>query len=147
MTSRQQARKRKREKDDSHELESQRRKYPNHDTYAPVLEGLNALALVSDAPGHTELDNAIAKNSVLKNSDLMAMTFSHLQVKNDKKSFRCLFNAALACKDFLDVALNALWEELDSLVPLLKLLPTLQVENGVYVCANLHVFYLTLFCL
>ena len=61
MTFRQQARKRKREKDDSYELESQRRKYPNHDTYTPVLEGLNALALVSDAPGHTELDNAIAK--------------------------------------------------------------------------------------
>jgi hypothetical protein len=42
----------------------------------------------------------------------------------------------LTCKDFLDEALDALWEALDSLVPLLKLLPALQVEDDVYVCAN-----------
>ena len=76
----------------------------------------------------------------LKNPDLMAMTFSHLQVKNDKKNRRCLFNAALTCKDFLDIALDALWERLDSLLPLLKLLPALQVEDGAYICANVHVF-------
>ena len=86
-----------------------------------------------------ELGRITAKDFFLKNSELMAMTFSHL--KNDA-SYRCLFDAALTCKDFLEVALDALWEELDSLVPLLKLLPALQVEDKVYVCANLsvHVF-------
>jgi hypothetical protein len=74
---------------------------------------------------------------LLKNPDLMAMTFSHL--KNDA-SYRCLLNAALTCKDFLDVALDALWEELGSFVPLLILLPALQVEDEAYVCANVHVF-------
>ena len=70
----------------------------------------------------------------------MAMTFSHLQVKDDKKNRQCLFNAALTCKDFLDVALDALWKELCSLVPLMKLLPALKVEDGAYVYANIHVF-------
>jgi hypothetical protein len=82
------------------------------------------------------LDDVTAKHSFFKNPDLMAITFSHL--KNEKR--RCLLNVALTCKDFLDVALDALWEELFSLVPLLKLLPALQFEDGAYVCANVHVF-------
>ena len=80
---------------------------------------------------------ATRTDSFLKNPELKAMTFSHLQV--DKKH-QCLLNAALTCKDFLDVALDALWEEMDSLVPLLKLLPGLQVEDDAYVCANVHAF-------
>ena len=85
----------------------------------------------------TGLDYVTTKGSFLKNPDLMAKTLSHLQVK---KSRRCLLNVALTCKDFLDIALDALWEELDSLVPLLKLLPALQVEDQTYVCANTRVF-------
>ena len=99
--------------------------------------------------GYTKLDCVTAKDSVMKNPDLMAMTFSHLHVKNDKKSRRYILNAALTCKDFLDVALDALWERLDSLLPLLNLLPALQIEDGAYVCLNnVHVFlHMTLFCL
>jgi hypothetical protein len=93
-----------------------------------------------------------AKDSFLKNPDLMAMTFSHLQCRVErrlglsvgyvriKKSRRCLLNAALTCKDFLDVAVDALWEKMNSLVPLLKLLPALQIEDNAYVGANVHVF-------
>ena len=79
-----------------------------------------------------------AKHSFLMNPELRAMAFS-LQVKNDRK-YRCLLNVALTCKAFLEVALDALWEELDSLLPLLKLLPALQVEDNTYVCANGLVF-------
>ena len=89
--------------------------------------------------GYNESDDVTAKYSFLKNPDLMAMAFSHLQVESDEK-YWCLLNAALTCKDFSDVALDALWEELDSLVPLLKLLSPLHVEDGAYVCANVHVF-------
>jgi hypothetical protein len=89
----------------------------------------------------TELYDVTAKHSFLKNPDLKAMTFSHLQVNSNQES-QCLLNAALTCKDFLEVALDALWEKLDSLVPLLKLLPALQVEEEAYayVCENVHVF-------
>ena len=71
----------------------------------------------------------------------MAITFSHLQITCMKyEERRCLLNAALTCKDFLDIGLDALWEELDSLVPLLKLLSDLQIDGRVYVCANFYVF-------
>ena len=84
--------------------------------------------------GYTKLDDLTAKFSFLNDPVLMTMTFSHLQVKTS------LLNAALACKDLLDIALDKLWETLDSLLPILKLLPALQFENDAYVCANVHVF-------
>ena len=71
----------------------------------------------------------------------MKLTFSLL--KDDPvycDEYLCFFNAALTCKDFLEVALDALWEKLDSLVPLLKLLPTLQIEDDAYVRENVHPF-------
>ena len=44
----------------------------------------------------------------------------------------------------MDVALDALWEDMDSFLPLLKLLPALKFEKkdyrSEYVCANVHVF-------
>ena len=100
----------------------------------PCLEAIKRMAYTQT--GYTELD-VTAKYSYLKNLDLMTMTFSHLQVRNDNTS---LLNAALTCKDFLDVALSALWEKMYSWKPLLKLLPALQLEDGEYVCANVHVF-------
>ena len=78
-----------------------------------------------------------AKDSFLKNTYLMAMTVSHLQEYDEKW---CLLNVALTSKDFLDVALDALWEDMHSFLPLLELLPALQVKDNVCVCANVHVF-------
>jgi hypothetical protein len=92
-------------------------------------------SLNSHAPSHIQVGLDIAKDSFMRNQDLKAMTFSHLQ-GNDE----CLMNAALTCKDFLDEALDKLWEEMDSLVPVLKLLPALQFENDTYVCAYVLVF-------
>ena len=98
--------------------------------------------------GYSKLVDVTAKNSFLKNPDLMSMTLSHLPVKNEERR-RCLLNAALSSKDFLDEALDALWEKLDSMVPLLKLLPGLQLEGNAYVCVIFPVFpndLMTLFC-
>ena len=83
--------------------------------------------------------NVSAKDSFLKNSYLLAMTVTHLK-EYDEGWY--LLNAALTCKDFLEVALNALWEYMDSLklLQLLKLLPALQFKGDSYVCANVHVF-------
>ena len=74
----------------------------------------------------------------------MAMTISHLQANLKYGEKWCLLNVALTCRDFLDVALDALWEDMDSFLPLLKLLPALKFEKkdyrSEYVCANVHVF-------
>ena len=67
----------------------------------------------------------------------MAMTVSHLQEYGEKW---CLLNLALTSKDFLDVALDELWEDMHSFLPLLELLPALQVKDDEYVCANVHAF-------
>ena len=69
----------------------------------------------------------------------MAMTVSHLQEYGEKW---CLLNVALTSKDFLDVALDELWEDMDSLLPILELLPALHIEDigEPYVCANVHAF-------
>ena len=99
--------------------------------------------MASTQTGYIKLDLA-AKESFLKNQYLITMTLSHLDFWIDMTS---LLNAALTCKDFLDVALSALWEKMYSWKPLLKLLPALQLEDGEYVCANVHVFDMTLFCL
>lgn len=99
--------------------------------------------LSSNTQTKPELDDSdvTAKHSFMKNTELKAMTFSYFQVKDAKTKRRDLFNAALTCKDFLEVALDALWEELGSLVPLLKLLPALQLENKEYVCAKMSSLY------
>ena len=91
---------------------------------------------VNQTVGCTELDKVTAKDSFLKNPDLMTMTFSYLQGEDNES----LLNAALTCKDILEVALDAYWEDLYSLGPLLKILSAVQVEDDVYVCANFHVF-------
>lgn len=81
-------------------------------------------------------NDVTAKNTFLKNPELKAITFSHL-LQFEKWWY--LLNAALTCKDFLDVALDVLWEELYTMTPLLKLLPAFQLEDDEYVCANLNV--------
>jgi hypothetical protein len=92
---------------------------------------------------------------VLKIPELMTMIFSHLRITCvENQEHRYLLNAALTCKDFLNIGLDALWEELDSLMPLLKLFSDLHIESCVesedefdflvtrrlvHVCANFHV--------
>ncbi|KAJ6540326.1 hypothetical protein B0H19DRAFT_959324, partial [Mycena capillaripes] len=44
-----------------------------------------------------------------------------------------LLSAALTCKSFCPTALDILWRNMDNLVPLLKLLPSFQEFNGIFV--------------
>ena len=105
---------------------------------------------IASFESHTQTGytDATAKHSFFKNSELKARAFSHIYYAEPRpcrtQTYReCLLNVALTCKDLLDVALDTLCEELDSFVPLLKVLPALQdaSEDGdTYVCANAHVF-------
>ena len=102
--------------------------------------------MVYTQTGYTKPDDVNAKKSFLKNQYLMTMAFSHLQLVQvdsetiDKTNRQNLLNAALTCKDFLDVALDELWKRMDSFLPVLKLLPALQFEDDSFVCANVHDF-------
>jgi hypothetical protein len=88
------------------------------------------------SPNSHTFNSSTAKDLFFKIPDLIEQTISHLQADNDKEYRLCLFNTALTCKDFLHPALDALWKELHSLMPLLKLLPSLQIEDQAYVCAH-----------
>ncbi|KAJ7845769.1 hypothetical protein B0H13DRAFT_2094861 [Mycena leptocephala] len=44
--------------------------------------------------------------------------------------------AALTCKDFCPVALDVLWQNLDNLTPLLKLLPSFKELNGAHILSG-----------
>ncbi|KAG6875244.1 hypothetical protein C0992_004571, partial [Termitomyces sp. T32_za158] len=46
--------------------------------------------------------------------------------------FRQLFYFALTCKAFVDASLDELWRSMDSIVPLLKILPALRYKNNRY---------------
>ncbi|KAF8079351.1 hypothetical protein FPV67DRAFT_1776357 [Lyophyllum atratum] len=54
---------------------------------------------------------------------------SQVDIKMSKNHLLC---TALVCKTFLDPALDSLWRSMDSIVPLLRLLPTLEVIDDVY---------------
>ncbi|KAF8801972.1 hypothetical protein BYT27DRAFT_7261408 [Phlegmacium glaucopus] len=96
------------------------------------MDSLNSHTQTTD----TGLSDFTAKDFFLNNPYLISQTFSHLQVEDDREYCLSLFNAALTCKHFLDAALDALWENLDSLIPLLRLLPALCVEDNAYVLSG-----------
>ena len=50
------------------------------------------------------------------------------------QSRHTLLNIALTCSAFRDPALDCLWRTLDSAVPLIRLLPSVYLENQTYVC-------------
>jgi hypothetical protein len=43
---------------------------------------------------------------------------------------KALFSMSLCCQDFRDPCLNILWKTMDSIVPLLKLLPAAEETQG-----------------
>ncbi|KAG2006699.1 hypothetical protein CC2G_014455 [Coprinopsis cinerea AmutBmut pab1-1] len=71
-----------------------------------------------------------AKEDVFANYDLLSVVISSL--KDTTEGRAVLSKAALVCQSFKEPALDALWEKLDSCVPLLKLLPNLKESESTY---------------
>ena len=71
------------------------------------------------------------REDVLSNEDLLGIMFSYIQTYD--KPCQELLNLALTCKTFYELALNALWKTLPSLLPLFKVLPSLILVNETYV--------------
>ncbi|KJA23489.1 hypothetical protein HYPSUDRAFT_578000 [Hypholoma sublateritium FD-334 SS-4] len=85
------------------------------------------------------------KLAVFRNIDIMDTIFDALLVKYDADACerKHLFQAALTAKNFYDPAMNILWRSLDSLLPVLKLIPGFQElidppieDSEYYVCKN-----------
>src|ERR1700678_2444403 len=73
---------------------------------------------------HFDLQLQIGSHSVAQTTRNLA------QIRKD------LLSAAKTCKAFVEPALNSLWRVLPSLLPLLLLLPSAEVEGGYYVSAR-----------
>lgn len=73
-------------------------------------------------------------HSALRIQEILLETFRHLigppgsdlndPIPTDRKT---LLSAALACKAFSSPALDVLWRNMDSAIPLLKILPIIEV--------------------
>lgn len=84
-----------------------------------------------------------AAHAVLRNQELLTNIFRHLPwdphalPKNALREGRIeLRNLALTCKAFKDPALNLLWMYLESLLPLVKVLPNLHTLDNAYVSTH-----------
>lgn len=54
----------------------------------------------------------------------------------DKQQNMNLLKASLACKNFFPPAMRVLWQSIESVTPLMKLVSTVVQLNGYYVCAH-----------
>ncbi|KAF8064856.1 hypothetical protein FPV67DRAFT_158127 [Lyophyllum atratum] len=72
----------------------------------------------------------------LMNFDTLTKIFEFVDTGLDssdiKLSQKRLLHLSLTCKAFLDPALDSLWRSMNSILPLLRLLPTLEVIDGIY---------------
>jgi len=82
-----------------------------------------------------------APSEIFENQDILGVIFEHFKhdqsLEATRKNWRL---AALASKAFLEPAMNSLWSSLDSLMPLLKLLPSFVLINNVYVSRRFLIY-------
>ena len=76
----------------------------------------------------------------LKNEDILSLIFQHFDLQPGSQTVaqtrKDLFSAAKTCKVFVEPALDSLWRVLPSLLPLLLLLPSAEVNNDRYVSST-----------
>ncbi|KAF6748414.1 hypothetical protein DFP72DRAFT_1146034 [Ephemerocybe angulata] len=88
----------------------------------------------------TRDDSTASVEAVLRNQELLMLIFGYflpldptrLEKDGLLKGRRQLLKLALTCKAFQEPAMSCLWSCLESLTPLMKLLPNLQIMNNAY---------------
>lgn len=71
--------------------------------------------------------------SVLANPDLLRQVLQGASVGFPEWEPIDFANTALTCRAFREPALDSLWRELASFIPLLRLIPGFTISNGLYV--------------
>ncbi|TFK34390.1 hypothetical protein BDQ12DRAFT_763418 [Crucibulum laeve] len=99
--------------------------------YAPVTDLL--------AKEETHIKQS-PQSLVFENQDILALVFENFTIDFGSSIFkvnqRDLLNAALACIACTDPAMNTLWGNMDSFIPLLCLLPSCKVINDKYIISG-----------
>ena len=95
-------------------------------------------------PGSSGLASTASPTmNVLRNLDLLELIFSYFAIPNTRycdfgKRRRRLLRAGLICKAFFEPAMNLLWYQMESFLPLLLVIPVVTEREGIYVrsCDN-----------
>ena len=83
-----------------------------------------------------------APSEIFVNQNILGVILKHFEHDNCLEATRKnLCFAALTSKAFLEPAMNSLWSSLDSLMPLLNLLPSFAPTNNVYVSQSFEVIH------
>ncbi|KAG6826245.1 hypothetical protein H0H92_000584 [Tricholoma furcatifolium] len=72
------------------------------------------------------------------NYDVLIGVFEALKGTLSSHGGKDLLSIAVVCTKFRDPAIDILWESMDSIIPLLRLLPPVELVNGVYmICGDI----------
>ena len=82
-----------------------------------------------------------AASEIFENQDILGVILEHFHYKSLKATRKNMHLAASISKAFLEPAMNSLWSSLDSLMPLLNLLPSFVPINNVYVSQRFYIIY------
>jgi hypothetical protein len=100
---------------------------------AQVIEQISLLLAVTMLPKAEKMVNKILQSSpeadVLENYELLGIIFRHFGSAS-KSERRTLLAMATLCRAFRRPALDRLWADLPSFIPLLLLLPQLDEHGG-----------------
>ncbi|KAG6828239.1 hypothetical protein H0H92_008673 [Tricholoma furcatifolium] len=95
----------------------------------------NGLPSTSTSPTPPLGPSRISVNILSLGYDVLLNVFETLEEmcnSDSQSSKKSLLSAALTCSVLRDPAIDILWKSMDSIFPLLRLLPTVELVNGVY---------------
>ena len=78
-----------------------------------------------DVPSSDSAKLAVFRNLDIMDTILDAMLVKYIPYPSERKH---LLQAALTAKNFFDPAMNILWRSLDSILPVLKLIPDFKIQ-------------------
>ncbi|KAF8972783.1 hypothetical protein BDZ97DRAFT_1782683 [Flammula alnicola] len=86
------------------------------------------------------LSKSQARTTVLVNEDILDIVFSFFDPASffdttshvEPSTRKALYSAALTCKSFFNPATTLLWRVMESVIPVLKILPTFVKINDIY---------------
>ncbi|KAG6825477.1 hypothetical protein H0H92_003607 [Tricholoma furcatifolium] len=93
--------------------------------------------LAENVSSKVDLPSGSSKDPISQPSTALSLNYDVLlgifeTLKRSSHGAKILLSVALVCTAFRDPAIDMLWESMDSAIPLLHLLPTVELVNGVY---------------
>jgi len=88
---------------------------------------------VASSPKTVNQQSLTRANPVLQNPYLLQSIFEQFYDQNEGRvdgSRRFLLYASLTCRAFFEPAMDVMWRELNSIMPILRIIPSLERDGG-----------------